>query len=124
MRPLPVLSVRDIRNAADLDHYTLGAYDTTEPWQLRIIVVIPGLAAPAWVVPPRTRKGQARRPRKTLALALPNLSALTLEMAQAHTNVVTDFMGVREFSHADRTVGRIRAGALVPVPWDAEQKAA
>lgn len=114
MSTLPTIPVSSLRNAKDLDHYTLGAYDTTEPWQLRIVVIVPGLPGPSWVG--RSRR-QVTHSRKALALALPNLDALTLEMAQTHTNVITDYFGVREFARKDRARGKVLPGASVRPPW-------
>lgn len=109
---ISTMQVQDIKNAIDLDHYTLAAYDSTESWQLRIVVVIPDLEEPAWVLMPRQRK-----PSRTAPLAIPSLEALTLELAKQATRMSTDYIGLRALAREDRAAGRVRAGVPVTPPW-------
>lgn len=111
---MPLLSVSRLERAIDLEHYLLAPSDSIEPWQWKIVVVVPSLAEPTWVVKPRAR--QASR-RSIMALAVPSLEDLTLDLAQAHTSLVSDYITLYEFPRESRRRGAIERGARVSVPW-------
>lgn len=110
----PTMSVTAIRNALSLDHYVLAAYDSIEERNLKIVVIMPGLAEPTWVLRPRAR---AATPSNVMALALPSLAALTLELAQAHTRMHIDYITIYELTRNSRSKGHVERGPAVPVPW-------
>lgn len=110
----PTMSVTAIRNALLLDHYVLAAYDSIEERNLKIVVIMPGLAEPTWVLRPRAR---AVTPGSVMALALPSLAALTLELAQTHTRMRIDYITIYELTRNSRSKGRVERGPAVPVPW-------
>lgn len=104
------MRVRDISGALDRPHYLVAAYDSTEQFNQRVVVVVDSLTEPAWVLRPDARSAGRRG---SLALAVPSLDALTLHVAQQLTRVVTDYIVVREWATADRAAGRWQAGAVV-----------
>lgn len=99
-------SVAASRDWGTLDHYLIAAYASTEPHLQRTVVIDPTLTTPAWLLKPRAR---SLRRNNILALLLPTLEMLTLELAQTHTRMGTDYIGVREWSAADRAAGRTYA---------------
>lgn len=112
---LPGIGVNTLRGRAlDLDHYLLAPYDTCETWQMKVVVVDPTLDAPAWVM---SRATKNPRPRKALALAVPSLSALALDLAQQATGMATDYITVYDFPREFRSKGQIRQGKQVLAPW-------
>lgn len=113
---LPVMSAKAVKNAIDLDHYVLAAYDSIEAWNLKIVVVIPDIEAPTWVLAPRARKASRK---SILALAVPSLEALTLEIAKTHTGMGTDYITLHTLDRVDRRAGRVAKGRPVQVPWTA-----
>lgn len=112
---LPLLSAKSLRDAVDLDHYLLGAYDTSEQWNLKAVVIAPDLTEPTWVVRPGAKKATRR---SILALALPSLDALTLDLAQRLVCVLTEYVTVRRWDRLDRVKGNVVRGDLVPAPWE------
>lgn len=97
--------------AIDRAHYLVAAYDSIERWQQKIVVIVPEISEASWVLAPGTRT--ARKAVNRMALAVPSLQSLTLEVLQALTNVATDFMTVRAWSREDRAAGRTVPGAIV-----------
>lgn len=115
---LPKMSVSAISHAIDRDHYIVAPHDTIETWQMKILVVIPGLDSPTWVVKPRTRTVTRR---SVLALAVPSLDAFTVEMAQQLTREVTDYITLYEWPRSTRQKGAfLPRGPQVPAPWLSE----
>lgn len=99
---LPAMSVNKLRGARKLDHYLLAAYDSVESFAQRIVVVDPRLDAPTLILRPRVRTASRGN---VLALAVPSLADLSLELAQGHTNTVTEYMGLRLYPLKDRIAG-------------------
>lgn len=99
----------------DLDHYTVAAYDSTETMNLRIVVIVPDVTEPTWILRPRARS--ARR-SNIMALALPNLDALTLALARRLTHIGTDYIVVRECLAEARAKNKIQPGRAVRMPWN------
>lgn len=89
----------------DLDHYLLAAYASTEAWTQQTVVVDPRETEPTWLLRPRARKANRH---STLALLLPSLRHLTLDLAQAHTSIGTDYIGLRVHTREHRRAGLIR----------------
>ena len=96
------------RDWLKLDHYLIAAYASTEKHYQRIVVVDPTIAEPTWLLKPRAR---SCRHGNVLALLLPNLESLTVELAQTLTRMRTDYIGVREWPEAERAMGRIHTHA-------------
>lgn len=111
---LPTIRVGAIRNAIDLDHYSVAAYDSIEEWQQKIVVVMPDLDGPTWVLRPGARSVNRRN---IMALAVPTLEALTLDLAQRLTNMGTDYITVRVLPADLRRQGRVRGTTPVRMPW-------
>lgn len=108
----PTMPVSALKNALNMDHYTLAPDDTMELWQLKIVVVDPSLSEPTWVLRPRARKAHRG---SIMALAVPSLNALTLEAAQRLTSRVTKHIVVRPLSRENRRKGRlVREGDGLP----------
>lgn len=116
-RAMPTMPVRAITKARERRHYIVTAYDSIEPRQFKIVVVLPELAEPTWVLRPGARKASSRN--AVMALAVPALDALTLDLAQSLTRVATDYITVHDFPRADRVAGRLAKGSRVPAPWEA-----
>lgn len=110
----PTMPVTALKSASHLTHYLVAAYDSSEAFNQHILVVDPTLTEPTWVLRPRTTKLTRRN---IMALAVPNLQALTLRLAQQLTHMVTNYITVREFPLANRRKGMVAAGPLVPTPW-------
>lgn len=90
------------RRYLDLGHYLLAPYASIEQHTQRVIVIDPTLSEPTLLV----RPGSRRATRKTtLALAVPNLDAVTRELAVALTNCAAPFFGVREWTREMRRNG-------------------
>ena len=89
----------------NLDHYLLAAYASAEAWTQKIVVVDPEETEPAWLIRPRCRNANRRT---VLALMLPSLHCLTLDLAQAHTGMGTDYIGLRTWPRDHRRTGLIR----------------
>lgn len=114
MTEIDTMRLSEIAPALTRDHYVLAPYGTTETWQHRLVVVVPTLSRPAWVLRKGTRK-PTRRNR--LALAVPHLEAITLELAQQHTGVITDFITVHPYSQEERARGGTRIDPAIAAPW-------
>lgn len=76
----------------NLRHYTIASYASTETFTQRLVIVDPAVTEPTWLMRPGTSKVVRRN---VIALLLPTLDALTLDLAQTMTGVVTDYIGVR-----------------------------
>lgn len=87
-----------------LDHYLIAPYASTEQHYQRIVVVDPSIAEPTWLLRAGTSKPAGRN---IMALIVPDLTALTYELAAAHTRIVTDYIGVRVWSPDDRKAGKL-----------------
>lgn len=111
-RSMPVTA---IKNAIALPHYTVGAYDTMEAWNTKIVVVVNGLDGPTWVLRPGCRKVTRRN---ILALAVPSLDALTLPLVQRLTGVLTDYIVVRDLPVENRRKGLVKGTTVRPMPWN------
>lgn len=109
------MSVKDIKNALSKTHYIVAAYDSQETFNQHIVVVLPEVSEPTWVLRPGARKPTRRN---VLALAVPSIDALTLDLSQSLTRMVTDYITVREFPEFAREGGFIEAGRPVSMPWN------
>lgn len=87
------------RDWKSLPHLLIAPYASIEQHFQRVVIIDRTVAEPTWLVTARARR---RRRSNTYALILPNLTALTLDLATAHTQVVTDYIGVRLWSLAER----------------------
>lgn len=111
----PIMSSTDFNKPpVVLTHYLVAAYDSAETFRQHVVVIDPSLAEPTWVLRPRATKPTRRN---IICLAVPNLESLTLSLAQELTNVVTDYITVREFPQVNRQRGVVKAGPIVPTPW-------
>lgn len=95
-----------------LDHYLLSAYGSIEAWQQHIVVIVPGLEEPAYVLAPRARNASKARNRH--ALALPSLSALTSEMAAEVTHTLAPYFEARHWPREERAAGRLAVNTNTP----------
>ncbi|KJR10566.1 hypothetical protein [Gordonia sihwensis] len=83
-----------------LEHYLVAPYASIEPHFQNLVIVDPSLTEPTWLLRAGTRKVSRRN---IVALLLPTLDHLTLELAQSLTHMVTDYIGIRE-TPADGTI--------------------
>ena len=97
------------RNWRALDHYLLSGYASIEEWQQRIVIVDPALSEVTWLLRAGTRKVKRSN---VLALIVPTLAALTYDLAVAHTNVATDYQGLREWPLERRSCGDMNPHGL------------
>ncbi len=87
-----------------LDHYLIAAYASVEQHFQRVVIIDPTLTEPTWLVRPRA---VTLRPGNVVALMLPDLQALDLDLARQHTGILTDYIGIRAWSREARTGGRV-----------------
>lgn len=94
--------------------YILAPHDTIEPWRWSIIVTVPSLTAPTWLLP----KGKRTVTRANVAaLALPSLEWLTLGAAQVVSHEHSTMHRLYEMRRAGGSdLGSMR-GDLVPLDW-------
>lgn len=120
---IPTLSVTLFRKLKPVRfaHYLVAGYDSVEQWQWAILVVVPSLTEPTWVLAPRARNANRRRSR--MALAVPSLDAFTLDHAQTLVSLITDFITISEWSETDRRAGRMVRGARVTPAWQCTPQA-
>ncbi|WP_042378745.1 hypothetical protein [Gordonia alkanivorans] len=97
------------RDWASLDHYLVAPYASIEGHYQRVVVIDPSVPEPTWLVRPRARVADRRT---VLALVLPALSALTLDLARQLTSIHTDYIGVRVWPRTERAAGRMDAHRL------------
>lgn len=111
---MPTMSVRSLTRATDRDHYFLVAFDSPEELYQHIVIILPEVTEPTWVLSPGARKVTRSN---TLALALPSLTALTPDLARQLSGMVTDFFGLYRWTRADREAGNLTRGDRVALPW-------
>ncbi|APE12648.1 MULTISPECIES: hypothetical protein [unclassified Rhodococcus (in: high G+C Gram-positive bacteria)] len=75
----------------DSPQYVLCPYDSMEKFYRRVVVVTDTVSVPTVVRAPRARSN-----RKPAAVALPDLAALTLPLAQSIVRVGTDYIVLRQ----------------------------
>lgn len=114
-KTIPTMSVKNVTKALDRDHYVLTAYDSDERWNFKVVVVLPEINEPTWVLRPGTRKVTRQN---VLALAVPSLEALTLDLAQAHTRMGTDYITVHTLPRENRRAGSLAKGERVRMGWE------
>ncbi|WP_347956071.1 hypothetical protein [Gordonia aichiensis] len=94
---LPTLScTRKLADSAKwqkLEHYLVAPYASIEHHFQNLVIVDPSLAEPTWLLRAGTRKVSRRN---IVALLLPTLDHLTLDLAQTLTHMLTDYIGIRE----------------------------
>ena len=110
----PHISVRRLTKAVERSHYLVAAFGSTEAMRQKVVVITDDVAEPTWVLRPGTR---AIKQSNIMALALPSLSDLTLELAQAHTRMVTSFITLHEFPVENRRRGIVAPGRRLHTPW-------
>lgn len=92
------------RNWKALDHYLIAAYASTEQHFQRVVIIDPTLTGPTWLIRPRA---VTLRRSNVVALMLPRLQALSLDLARQHTGILTDYIGIRAWSREARTGSRV-----------------
>lgn len=107
---LSIAMVRSLWRLVECDHYFVAAYDSIERWNQHVVVVVPDLTQPVFIL---TRGGRVPRRRNIMAVAIPSLEHLTLAMGQQITGVRTDYIAVRDWSEAHRRAGTWKPGNLV-----------
>ena len=89
-------------------HYLLSAYASIEPFTQVIVVIDPTVSEPTLLLRPRARRATRSN---VLALAVPNLAAITRDIATTVTHVVAPYFGVREWPVEQRRAGTMNVRA-------------
>ena len=113
MTDFPTMSIAELKKQAPcsidaLDHGLLAAYGSTEQHTQKIVVVLPGLKAPALL----TMRGRKGRP---IGVVLPKLTDLTLDLATAATQVWATYFALRPWPLEERRSGRLNPHVHAPV---------
>lgn len=109
------IGAKDLTDAINLQHLLLAPHDTIEVWQMRIVVINPAHPEPAWVM---TRRGGKPNPRKALALSVPTIEALTLDLAQQLCGTLDSYFGVHDWPQDFRREGNTWPGRRITPPWE------
>lgn len=83
------------------EQYAVAAYDSSEGFQRRVLIVSAKVAEPTVL-----RAKRARTNRRPMAVIVPSLEAVSLPLLQALTGALTDFIAVRHLFTGARVMGK------------------